>query len=183
LAVERKGEMRYRLDMTSRRQNQDSAFTLMEMLVVVAIIGILAALLLTAISHAKARAQRIRCVNNLNQLSIGLHMFLGDNQVYPLEVNPDFNNGSFPNHYQSWIAALYNTLELNMKGPRDKAGLLLGIWKCPSAEPPVNLPNTKGYVYYGYNSCAMSSEPDANSLGLGGYRVRRVFESMTSSAV
>jgi prepilin-type N-terminal cleavage/methylation domain-containing protein len=68
LAVERKGEMRYRLGVTRRCQNKNSAFTLMELLAVVAVIGILAALLLTAISHAKAGAQRIQCVNNLNQL-------------------------------------------------------------------------------------------------------------------
>src|SRR5271156_1331070 len=83
LAVERKGEMRYRLDMFLRRRNENCAFTLIELLVVIAIIGILAALLLTAVSQAKARAQRIQCVGNLHQLGIALHVFLTDRNTYP----------------------------------------------------------------------------------------------------
>jgi type II secretory pathway pseudopilin PulG len=39
LAVERKGEMRYRLDVTRRRQNKNSAFTLTEWLVFIAMVS------------------------------------------------------------------------------------------------------------------------------------------------
>jgi len=48
-----------------------AAFTLVELLVVTAVIGVLAALLLTAVSQAKGKAQRIQCVNNLRQLVSG----------------------------------------------------------------------------------------------------------------
>ena len=47
---------------------------------VIAIIAILASLFLPALSRAKAKAQRIQCLNNLKQLQLCWHMYVGDNQ-------------------------------------------------------------------------------------------------------
>lgn len=64
------------------------AFTLVEMLTVIAIIGILAAMLLPVLSKAKARAMRIQCVNNLRQTGIGFHLFANDhNGKFPAQVS------------------------------------------------------------------------------------------------
>jgi prepilin-type N-terminal cleavage/methylation domain-containing protein len=56
-----------------------NAFTLVELLVVIAIIAILAALLLAALAGAKARAWRIQCINNQRQLIIAWAIYPTDN--------------------------------------------------------------------------------------------------------
>jgi prepilin-type N-terminal cleavage/methylation domain-containing protein/prepilin-type processing-associated H-X9-DG protein len=71
------------------------AFTLLELLVVVSILGIIAALLLPSVSHAKAKEQQALCMSNLRQVNASVRMYSDDSSdgLPPPKTNaPDFTS-------------------------------------------------------------------------------------------
>jgi len=76
----RSGGLEWNRSLIPERRGFSRAFTLLELLVVIAIIAVLAALLLPALTRAKASAGRLACVNNLRQIRLALGLYLADSE-------------------------------------------------------------------------------------------------------
>jgi prepilin-type N-terminal cleavage/methylation domain-containing protein len=115
-------------------------FTLIELLVVIAIIAILAGMLLPALSKAKSQAERIKCVNNLKQLSLVWFIYAGDHDDWLV------SNGSGDPQRPTWVAGSFQgsrqeatnevllfDVRRSLFGPYLRSP---EIYKCPSDRTP-----------------------------------------------
>ena len=67
-------------------------FTLVEMLVVIAIIGVLAGILLPMLHSARQHTRRMRCGSNLRQVAIAMTIYLGDyGEQFPAAIHEDYD--------------------------------------------------------------------------------------------
>ena len=137
-------EVRTDAAIPARREPRPPArgFTLVELLVVVAVIGILVSLLLPAVQAARESSRRTRCANNLRQQGLALIGFEGEHRTLPIGcidcLEPTKRFHSWNSQLLPWLEQASLRKQLDFAAPSYQApnigvgGIVLDAFLCPS---------------------------------------------------
>jgi prepilin-type processing-associated H-X9-DG protein/prepilin-type N-terminal cleavage/methylation domain-containing protein len=125
------------------REGLVAAFTLLELLVVVAIIGILSALLLPALARTKALGQSVSCLSNLRQLALAGSLYVDDaHDALPYNLgSAEIRQKVAKGIFQNWTSSVMsweleadntNTTLLTEGGIGPYTSRAVGIYRCPA---------------------------------------------------
>lgn len=155
-----------------KSRTHPKAFTLVELLVVVAIIGVLASLLLSSLSRAKSGAHGAKCKSNLRQIGIANSLYLGDYNSLPKFFGINQGNAEF------WADMLLPYSASRWHDP---------LYKCPGY-PKTNsaAKANHGFFIMPIGSYDMNAEGTAfavSPLGLGWIEDAATFRAVRESEV
>lgn len=141
---------------------------MVELLVVIGIIGVLASLLVVAVSSAKRKSQQTTCLSNLRQNGQLLSLFVNDFGEFPISSNLDFEaDGALAHHRLNWVQALIGEGESPLPDGNDDSWS--GVFDCPAYRFPKSTLSEDIPWEYGYNASGSVLAQGQTPLGLGGH--------------
>jgi prepilin-type N-terminal cleavage/methylation domain-containing protein/prepilin-type processing-associated H-X9-DG protein len=113
------------------RRGNPTAFTLVELLVVIAVVALLASLLLPALARAKSKAHQTKCLSNLRQIGFAMQMRLADDD----DRFPDRRDLKVSLGYRPWVSWPPSDPRVGWAAIVFSNYLGNGsVWRCPSAD-------------------------------------------------
>ena len=88
------------------RLQRRTAFTLLELIIVIALVGILGVILANVVTGMRSRAERVQCMANEKNLAVAAELFVQDNNQWPQISMSDDDEEESDSYAKAWIDAL-----------------------------------------------------------------------------
>gem|GEM_PF-1214122 len=117
---------------TNKHRQHRRGFTITELLVSIAIVGVLLGLILPAVARSRESARRVQCVNNLRQVGVAMHNFAGVHGGFPVaDYATQLHSAADPTGFHQRLLPFLEAQE-KLSAARNNQGTPVPVYLCPN---------------------------------------------------